>query len=349
MTTVVPTQASVVSTERSKPDPRKSGFTEVDHGEAARLPADRNPYAVYLAGLPSTESQRVMRGALDRITALIIGAEPRPGLGAGLPWWRLDYAYTATVRARLLAAGRSPAYVNLHLTALRRVLREAWLLDLMSAEQYERARNVKNVDGKRLPAGRSLAEQEIAALLAVCLADTNLAGARDAAIVAVLQSTGIRRAEAAGLTDGDYEPGDRDITVIGKRDKQRVVHLHEVAAVYLGAWLSLDARPVGALFCQIDRWGSPRPGHMSGRAIGDIISRRRRQAKLPPLTAHDFRRTLASELLDRDVDLARVQAILGHDSPTTTAGYDRRPVRRRREAIALLTLPRPEELNVRAR
>lgn len=334
------------------PDPRKAGFTEVDHGEglAAAVPADRNPYAVYLAALPSRESERVMRGALDRIAALITGAEPRAGLGQGLPWWRLRHEHTAGIQARLMRQtgpdGRawSPAYVNVHLTALRRVLRRAWLLGLMTADDYERAVDIQNMPGTRTIRGRHLAEQEVAALLGVCLADASLAGARDAALVAVLRSTGVRRAEAAALAEVDYEPGERDLRILGKGNHERFVHLHEVAAVYLGAWLALDERPPGALFCRIDRWGAPRGGHLSGRAIGDIVGRRRRQARLPKLTAHDFRRSLAGELLDRDVDLARVQKILGHVSPITTAAYDRRPMQRRREAIALLTLPRPEEL-----
>lgn len=318
------------------PDLRKGKFPEVDRA--------RNPYLTYVSSLPSDESKRVMRGCLDRLAGLMLEREPAPWLGQGVPWWRLEYAHTSSLRARLLETGWSPSYVNLHLTALRRVLEEAWRLGLMGAEDYHRAREVKNARGSRLPVGRSIAEQEIAALLEVCLADSSLAGVRDAALVAVLQSTGSRRAEVASLKDGDYDPGSRDLTVIGKGDKQRIVHLHEVAADYLGAWLSRDERPRGALFCPINRWGAPVSRHLTGKAVGDIVGRRRREAKLPPMSAHDFRRTLAGELLDLDVDLARVQQLLGHASPITTSRYDRRPVKQRRAAIDLLTLPRPEEL-----
>ena len=54
---------------------------------------------------------------------------------------------------------------------------------------------------------------------------------------------------------------------------------------------------------------------------------------------HDFRRTLAGNLLDEGADLATVQRILGHSSPVTTSAYDRRPEETRRKALRSLHLP----------
>ncbi|SDG73919.1 YCII-related domain-containing protein [Sinosporangium album] len=61
-------------------------------------------------------------------------------------------------------------------------------------------------------------------------------------------------------------------------------------------------------------------------------------------TPHDFRRTFIGELLDAGVDLATAQVLVGHSSPATTARYDRRPERRRREAVDRLRLPDPKPL-----
>lgn len=77
-----------------------------------------------------------------------------------------------------------------------------------------------------------------------------------------------------------------------------------------------------------------------------MVNKRRLQAGLPRLSTHDFRRTFIGDLLDEGVDLSTVQQIVDHDSPVTTARYDRRPRRTRKAAVEKLAnrLPSPEDL-----
>ena len=74
------------------------------------------------------------------------------------------------------------------------------------------------------------------------------------------------------------------------------------------------------------------------RAIGLIVARRLGECDLDPLTTHDPRRTLVSNLLDGGTDLVTVSEIVGHSSPATTAGYDQRPRRKHRTAIDRLPI-----------
>src|SRR5215212_5745690 len=52
-----------------------------------------------------------------------------------------------------------------------------------------------------------------------------------------------------------------------------------------------------------------------------------------------MRRTYISELLDAGADLARLQKMVGHESVTTTAGYDRHGDAAKRKAADLVHVP----------
>ncbi|MFD1496831.1 tyrosine-type recombinase/integrase, partial [Streptosporangium lutulentum] len=288
-----------------------------------------------------------MRGCLDRLAALISGDEVSSG--AGQPWHLLRYEHTVRLRALMTERGWSPSYVNKHLVALRRVLREAWRLGQMTAEEYQRAADLPTVEHTRLPTGQHVPPEVVGAALAACERDDSRAGLRDAALLAVLYSTGCRRAEIAGMTLGDYDPGSRSIRVRGKRDKERMVYLTTEAVGRMERWLAVRGRPAGALFCPIGKSGGLRirdgePAAMTGQAIADILGKRLAEAGAAPRTPHDFRRTFIGELLDAGVDLATAQALVGHSSPATTARYDRRPERRRREAVDRIAMPAPRPL-----
>lgn len=310
---------------------------------------DQSPYWVYLLSLDSGTSFDTMKGCLDHIADLLAFDG-----GAEVPWGDLRFQHTSVIRSRLVGTATvkldgteipwSPSTINKHLSALRGVLGAAWRLGQMTAEDYHRAIDIKSVKGgKRRQAGRHINPEETAALLAACLNDGRLKGTRDAALIAVMQSAGLRRAEVATLNRDDYDPGDRRLNIIGKGNKSREVYLHEVAAVYLGRWLAATKQVTGPMFVQIDRWGKLH-GAMTPRAIALILDERADEAGVPHIGPHDFRRTFAGDLLDNGVDLARVQQLMGHASPVTTADYDRRPGRERKAAIDTLSLPRPEDL-----
>jgi len=107
----------------------------------------------------------------------------------------------------LLADGRyAPSTANRHLAALRGVLKECWRLGYVSAEEFQRAADLEPVRGSRLPRARALRPGEVLALFAACEdfeSDKKPAmAARDAAILALLYGSGLRRAEAAGCKAG---------------------------------------------------------------------------------------------------------------------------------------------------
>jgi len=303
--------------------------------ELAHEAPDRNPAAVYLAGLGSDRSRRAMLGALRKVCELLgAGADPM-----AVPWQDLRYQHVAAIRGKLIESGLAPGTANLCLSALRGVAREAYKLGLMSGEDYQRLLLVKGVRGERLPAGRSLTAGEIAALMAACARDHSPAGVRDAAIIGVAYVGGLRRSEIGILERADYDAASGDLVVRGKGNKERKVHVQNGAGQAMRDWLAVRGDDAGPLFWPINKSGRLVAGRLSGQAVYGILRKRAAEAGVAAFSPHDLRRTFVGDLLDAGADISTVQQLAGHANVQTTARYDRRPEEARRKAAGLLHLP----------
>jgi len=295
---------------------------------------DHNPAAVYLAGL-SAGSKRTMRQALDAIADLVAGGQSD---ALGLPWGSLRFQHTAAIRAKL-EESYAPATANKMLSALRGVLKAAWRLGQMSADDYHLAASVESVKGETLPAGRDIPTGELAALMGACESDPTPAGARDAAIIGLLYTCGLRRAELVTLDLGDYDAGAGTLRVRGKRNKERLAYPTNGAAEALADWLAIRGDEPGPLFTAIVRGGHIQARRMTTQAVYHILTERAQQAGVKKLSPHDFRRTFVGDLLDAGADISTVQRLAGHANVTTTARYDRRGEQAKRKAAEKLHLP----------
>jgi site-specific recombinase XerD len=246
------------------------------------------------------------------------------------------------VRA-LLADGRyAPSTANRHLAALRGVLKECWRLGYVTAEDFQRAADLEPVRGSRLPRGRALQPGEVRALFAACEDDDRkkpAMAARDAAILALLYGSGLRRAEAVGLEVADYDREAGTLKVRGKGNKERLAHLGDASQAALEAWFSQRGFWPGALFVAINKGGRLGRRGMSGQAMLYIARRRTIQASVAAFSPHDLRRTFIGDLLDAGADLSTVQQLAGHAQIQTTARYDRRGEATKKRAAKLLHVP----------
>ena len=193
--------------------------------------------------------------------------------------------------------------------------------------------------GTRLPAGRALPAGEIRALFDVCAGDRTPAGSRDAAAFAMLFGAGLRRSEAVGVQLDDYEPDSGALTITGKGNRQRLVYATGGGKEAIEAWLADRGDYNGTLLAPVNKAGHVQPRPMTAQALMNRLKVRSRQAGIPPCSPHDLRRTFVSELLDAGADITSVQRLAGHQSPTTTARYDRRGERAKKRAAEMLVVP----------
>src|SRR5215472_5771063 len=309
----------------------------VRHGLVSDL--GRHTAYVYLARL-APGSRPAMEGALAAV-ARALGGE-----GATITsftWGELRYQHTAALRAALWDR-YAPATANKILAAVRGVLREAWRLRQIPADDYQRAIDVRAVRGNRPPRGRHLDAAEVRGLFHQCAADTGPAGVRDAALLGVLYGAGLRRGEVVALSTSDYTPVDGTLIVRGKGNKTRTAYLRGGAAQAVAAWLSVRGTAVDRdggtpIFTRIYKSGIVTPYRLTPQAVLDVLRRRATRAGLRPFSPHDIRRTFIGDLLDARVDLATVQQMAGHAQVTTTARYDRRGERAKRAAADVLDVP----------
>jgi integrase len=298
---------------------------------AATTSPDRNPALIYLAKL-AHGSRRTLKEALNTIAGI---AHPGADL-ASFPWGALRYQHTQAIRSKL-AETYSASTANKMLSALRGTLKEAWRLGQMDAEDYQRAIDLDAVRGQKAiqaEKGRHLTQGELSALLGACVDGSN-AGARDAAIIAVGYTCGLRRAELAGLLLQDFDAGAGTLTIRrGKGNKERVVPVLNGTLGAVLDWLHVRGPWAGPLFCRVLKGDHVKPVEaISQQTIYDLLARRAEQAGVKAFSPHDLRRTFAGDLLDAGADIATVQQLMGHANVSTTAGYDRRGARAKRDAV----------------
>ncbi len=299
-------------------------------------PLDLHPARVYLASL-SEGSRRTMRAALETVAELVSAGRAD---ALTLPWHELRYQHTTAIRAAL-AERYAPATANKTLSALRGVIKGCWRLGYIDAEERDRACDLAPVRGKTLPKGRALTPRERKALFDWCAEDEKPArGARDAALLAVLYVCGLRRGEVPGLdlSDFDRETGELKVRH-GKGAAQRIVYATGGAGEAIEGWIAHRGEEPGPLFWPVLKNGKPVKRRISDQTVYDVLKRLREATGSKGFSPHDFRRTFVSDLIDARGDISVAQQLAGHASPETTARYDRRGERAKKEAAEGLHVP----------
>ncbi|MBH3311374.1 tyrosine-type recombinase/integrase [Pseudomonas mosselii] len=294
----------------------------------------RNPLLQYLARL-APSSQLTMRYILQDAADRLGFAD---GDIADVPWHRLEPGHVIALGAALRADGYAPNTSSLYVNAVRGVMNEAWRQGLIDHEQLLMIREVKPAGGSRLPPGRNLRRNLIRELMDVCAADPRPQGVRDAAILALLYGTGMRKSESVDVDLDQVDFQERSVQVLAKGNRQLVKYAPAWAFDKLQAWLDLRRQhlPAGErddsfLFNRIRRGSHITRARITKHAIYYIARQRGAQvgAKIMP---HDFRRAFITRVIEEH-DLSIAQKLAHHANIQTTASYDRRDDNERRRAV----------------
>ncbi|MBS1904044.1 MAG: tyrosine-type recombinase/integrase [Bacteroidetes bacterium] len=237
-------------------------------------------------------------------------------------------AYLAVLAEQESRTGKpiARASISRKLSTLRSMIR---FLVNRGIFEFNAARLVKTPKGeRRLPTVVS----ERAADAALGAPDLSTPeGNRDAAILELLYSSGLRRAELAGIDIADIDLKKRTVRVMGKGHKVRIVPVGTKAAAAIERYLGHrnefgDTRDPSALFLLADG------RRLSPGMVYHIVRKYFKGNELSRSHPHMLRHSCATHLLDHGAEIRAVQEVLGHASLRTTQRYTHLTVDRLKSA-----------------
>ena len=140
---------------------------------------------------------------------------------------------------------------------------------------------------------------------------------KERALIEVLLSTGIRVSELSGMDIGDIDFTALSVHVRhGKGDKERMTYITSVAARRLIDYLGdRKEKDMPALFYNKNH------GRMCAGGIRSVLNTLAKRAGVENVQPHRFRRTFATGLAARGMEIQEIQKLLGHSDINTTLQY----------------------------
>lgn len=166
---------------------------------------------------------------------------------------------------------------------------------------------------RRLP--RALSPDEVAALLG------DLRTARDLAMAGLILYCGLRSCEVLALRVGDVDIGGRWLLVQGKGGKERRVPLDGDLAAVISTYLMAERPETQASALFVVAKGPTRGQPLTAAGLRTVFRYHRGVAGVIAGAPHALRHTFGTALAEAGVDLAVMQALLGHAHVDTTARY----------------------------
>lgn len=253
----------------------------------------------------------------------------------------VTYSVLAAYCSERSAAGDKPATVNRRMSVASRALREAerlgWILSGPRVPRF-REDNLK----ERYVSPRE--EAQILAKIYRHCSEDRPEWQYMAALVPFLLDTGLRLGEALSLTMGNWKPstgasaalvagekgvrnaeefleGTRKVFAAVPKNKQQpgaVILTHGSTKSGKGRHVPLTPRAEAALLVMLT---SDVHGNIRGDGVYHRFMRVAEEAGVKGVTVHTLRHTCASRLVQKGVDLFRVQRWLGHSTPSLTMRY----------------------------
>lgn len=229
-------------------------------------------------------------------------------------WSSLTLPHVRGLTTRMHKSGLSPRSIATKLSALRSFC--DWLI-VQGQLSANPARGVSAPkQGRPLP--KNLDVDELHQLMAIDESDP--LAIRDRAMMELMYSSGLRLAELVSLDLGDIQFTERQVRVLGKGNKERVLPVGRMALDWLAKWLAVRDSVAGAETQAL--FVSQRQRRISHRSVQLRMAQwGNKQSLTSHINPHKLRHSFATHMLESSGDLRAVQELLGHADLATTQIY----------------------------
>lgn len=175
-------------------------------------------------------------------------------------------------------------------------------------------------DGRLVRQARPLPESLEPAEVAAFVAD--LGTHRDRAMALAMLLGGLRASEVRSLLLANVDMGMRQVRVLGKGGRERVVPIDRAFFTECSAYLRTE-RPGGLRTpqCFVVLRGPTTGGPITEAGLRRIFRTHRASSGATRVRPHRLRHTFGTELAAAGIDLLALRELMGHVSPETTAAY----------------------------
>jgi len=207
------------------------------------------------------------------------------------------------------ASGLSPATLSRRLSALRSLLDSC--VQANCCAKNVAAGVIAPKQAKRLP--KALPPEQTEKLM--CPTDS-VSDLRDAALLLVMYGCGLRVSEVVGLNLMDVDIAMKELRILGKGKKERIVPMPAGTAKTLAEYIESQQSLSEAVF--LNKYGK----RLTTRSVQRMLKKRALETGADiSVTPHRLRHSFATHLLAGGVDLRAIQELLGHSSLATTERY----------------------------
>lgn len=235
-----------------------------------------------------------------------------------LDWQDVDRDLIRGWVAQMMETHYKPTYVRRRLSAVRSFYQYLMQQGLANRNPAAEVKGPKL--GKPLPT--FLREEELNRLFdSDELFDSTPEQQRDRLILLTFYSTGIRLAELVGLDLTDVSLADRQLRVLGKRDKQRLIPFGEELAAELTRYVEAIRPELAAEHERAFFVGRGGLRITRGYVAGMVHKRLSAVTTLAKKSPHVLRHSFATAMLNHGADIESVKELLGHASLAATAIY----------------------------